>query len=88
MKRGGWDSEEQTIDSIDSETFDFTSLSAFESIVFNRRRNSKDNNAGAVGRGIVGLSKSMTMLRNRHKERHRVGSRLPELSMVLQSLEE
>jgi curved DNA-binding protein CbpA len=49
MKRGGWDSEEQTIDSIDSETFDFTSLSAFESIVFNRRRNSKDNNAGAVG---------------------------------------
>jgi curved DNA-binding protein CbpA len=49
MKRGGWDSEEQTIDSIDSETFDFTSLSAFESIVFNRRRNSKDNNAGAGG---------------------------------------
>ena len=44
MKRGGWDSEEQTIDSIDSETFDFTSLSAFESIVFNRRKN--NNNAG------------------------------------------
>jgi curved DNA-binding protein CbpA len=45
MKRGGWDSEEQTIDSIDSETFDFTSLSAFESIVFNRRKNN-NNNAG------------------------------------------
>ena len=53
--------------------------------MFNRRRNSKDNSASA---GIVGLSKSLTMLRNRHKERHRVGSRLPELSMVLQSLEE
>jgi len=45
MKRGGWDSEEQTIDSIDSETFDFTSLSAFESIVFNRRRNNNKNAA-------------------------------------------
>ena len=45
MKRGGWDSEEQTIDSIDSETFDFTSLSAFESIVFNRRKNNNNNAA-------------------------------------------
>ena len=74
--------EEQTIDLIDSETFDFTSLRAFESIVFNRRRS--NNNAAAEQR----LLKSTTMLRNRHKERHRAGSKLPENSMDLQSLAE
>ena len=50
-KRGGWDSEEQTIDLIDSETFDFTSLSAFESIVFNRRRS--NNNAGSGNSWLI-----------------------------------
>ena len=44
MKRGGWDSEEQTTQTIDSETFDFTSLNVFESIVFNKRKGSYNKN--------------------------------------------